>query len=105
MTGAVPFKTAWQDPEHVRLASYRSPDDGTKVALRGPVPPFLDPWLTGSGEAPDPLVQAAERGFTRSDDYAAHRCRCRHLIYGGQVPGGSCQFCPCSEHVAQGAPQ
>lgn len=100
MTGAVPFKTAWQDPEHVRLSSWRSPDDGNKVALRGPVPSFLDPWLAGTGDVEQRLAEAAGRGFTRGDEYAAFRCSCKHLVYAGQVPGESCLICDCADHRA-----
>jgi hypothetical protein len=105
MTGAVPFKTAWMDPDHVRLASYRSPDDGTKVAQRGALPPFLDPWLGESIPEPLPGIpeqQPGQRGYGRHDDYAAHRCSCKHLVYADQVPGGSCRFCSCASHRPAG---
>jgi hypothetical protein len=44
---------------------------------------------------------------TRSvDDYAAHRCRCRHLVYANQKPGDPCLAavvydpprCNCTDH-------
>lgn len=37
------------------------------------------------------------------DIYAAHRCRCRHLLYAGDQPGGRCRWsleglCDCVDH-------
>jgi hypothetical protein len=42
---ATRFRSAWADPEHVRLAMFRSWwDQGTGPALRGPLVPREDPW-------------------------------------------------------------
>ena len=38
-----PFRSAWSDPDHVRLAMYRSwMDEG--ASDRGPLPAGEDPW-------------------------------------------------------------
>lgn len=93
---ATPFKTAWTDPEYVRLASYRSPWDQGCPALRGSLPPFLDPWLGDSVPGQDEPQKP--RDFTRGDDYAASRCGCKHLVYADEQRGGSCRFCSCADH-------
>jgi hypothetical protein len=101
MTG---FKSAWADPEHVRLASYRSPDDAGKPALRGPIPAFLDPWHGESVGLDGPRPQQdGRRGYARPDDYAAFRCSCQHICYRDDVPCGSCRFCPCENHIPAAA--
>jgi hypothetical protein len=41
------------------------------------------------------------------DDYAEHRCKCRHLVYADDQPGGQCRWCGCTDHrpaVTQPAP-
>ena len=96
-------RSAWSDPEHVRLASYRSWMDGDRVAIRGPVPPFLDPWRTEADTEPAPQREPGRRLSPRHDDYAEHRCTCGHLQYDGQEPGGSCEWCACSDHRARSA--
>lgn len=96
------YRSAWADPEHMRLASYRSPDDGNTVALRGGLPPFLDPWVGQSAAPAGRAPQDGKRGYPRHDDYAAHRCRCQHIVYRDDVPGGSCRFCPCTDHRPPG---
>jgi hypothetical protein len=61
MSGAVPFKTAWLDPEHMRLASFMSWwewDSPPGDAERGPLSPDQDMWRDSSifrqpGGAPD----------------------------------------------------
>lgn len=110
MSGAVAFKTAWQDPEHVRLSMFRSPGDDSPKADRGPLPDEENPWLTTGGAA---HVPAGRRGAqpdplpVRSDEYQAVRCPgCQHLLYVGDMDGGFCRICLCTDHrapVAQSA--
>lgn len=101
MTGQQ-WKSAWADPEHVRLAMFRSPGDDSPAAVREPLPDAENPWLTAGGTAhvpagrraanPDPLP-------ARSDEYAAVRCPdCRHLLYAGDMDGGFCRICTCTAH-------
>lgn len=96
--------SAWTDPEHVRLASYRSWMDGDRPTVRGPVPEFLDPWRGESVATEAPVPRKPGRlSSARHDDYAACRCLCGHLQYRNDQPGGKCQFCACTAHVARGA--
>jgi hypothetical protein len=97
-------RSAWTDPEHVRLASYRSWMDGDRPTVRGPVPGFLDPWRseTAATEAP-PATEPGVRRFARYDGYAACRCSCGHLQYADEKPGGKCRFCACADHRPRGA--
>ena len=97
-------RSAWTDPEHVRLASYRSWIDGDRPTVRGPVPEFLDPWRTETVSTETPPQHDPDRPrLPRPDDYAAHRCLCGHLQYANQEPGETCQFCACADHRARGA--
>ena len=96
-------RSAWSDPEHVRLASYRSWMDGDRVAIRGPVPSFLDPWRTEAGAEPAPQREPGRRLPPRHDDYAEHRCQCQHLVYEDDTVGGKCRVCPCEDHRPAGA--
>jgi hypothetical protein len=34
------------------------------------------------------------------DPYAEHRCKCRHIVYADDQPGGKCRFCGCTDHQA-----
>lgn len=44
-------------------------------------------------------------GLSRSrDDYAEHRCQCKHIVYADDTPGDACRFCDCTDHRAPGAP-
>lgn len=101
MTGK-PFRSAWSDPEHVRLAMFRSPGDDSPKAVRDPLPDAENPWLTAEGTAhapagrrdarPDPLP-------VRSDEYRCVRCPdCKHLLYPGDMDGGFCRMCTCTDH-------
>jgi hypothetical protein len=123
------FRSAWSDPDHVRLAQFRSWwDEG--ASDRGPLPAGEDPWQAESlvakaaailgisieaarqrlpGGSSDGLprsggepVVTGPKGFPRHDDYAAWRCLCGHLVYSNDVPGGPCQFCACQSHRAAG---
>ena len=123
------FRSAWSDPDHVRLASYRSWwDEG--ASDRGPLPAGEDPWQAeslaakaasilgisldevrqqvspgssdGSPQSGGEPVVTGPKGYPRHDDYAPWRCSCKHLIYANDVPGGPCQFCACQSHHAAG---
>jgi hypothetical protein len=61
MTGAAPYKTAWLDPDHVRLASYLSWWDVNAAgpAVRGPLPAGEDPWRISG-----PLFPSVPPGMT-----------------------------------------
>lgn len=95
------FRSAWTDPEFVRLASYRSWwDAGTST--RGPLADGENPWLTDEhpevttvNAAPVPRPRLA-----RADEYASQRCSCTHIAYADEYDGGFCRFCKCSEHGA-----
>ena len=41
---------------------------------------------------------SSPKGLARHDEYAAHRCKCDHLLYADDTPGGNCRFCPCTDH-------
>ena len=47
-------------------------------------------------------IEAGRRGYVKQDDYARQRCACDHLLYEGDVPGGQCRVCDCTEHTASG---
>lgn len=99
MTAAVPFKTAWQDPEHVRLSMFRSPGDDSPAAARGPLPDDENPWIDAEGAAHEPAGRRAPvRLPSRSDEYAAARCRCGHINYLDDMYGGFCRYCTCTDH-------
>lgn len=64
MTGACRFKSAWADPEHMRLAIGRSWWDVNSggPAQRGPLPDSENPWLASPssvGEPPQEVADAA----------------------------------------------
>ena len=44
MSDGKPLKSAWSDPEHVRLAAFRSWWDETGEAHYGPLPAGEDLW-------------------------------------------------------------
>lgn len=99
------YRSAWADPEHVRLAEYRSWWDqttGPSVRLRAADPD--DPWLVQAGSAHAPLhlflhrVRGEHALPARADWYAAARCSCRHLVYSDDLDGGFCRFCRCCDH-------
>jgi len=46
--------------------------------------------------------QSGKRGYPRHDDYAAWRCLCQHIVYANQEPGGSCEWCACTDHRPPG---
>lgn len=103
MTAAVPFKTAWQDPEHVRLSMFRSPGDDSPAAVRGPLPDDENPWIDTEGVAHEPAGRrTAQHLPSRSDEYAGLRCQCRHIVYADDMDGGFCRICKCTEHSAPG---
>src|ERR1019366_8147112 len=118
------FRSAWSDPDHVRLASYRSWwDEG--ASDRGPLPAGEDPWQAESlaakaaailgisleaarqqaeeiiGQAqqvlPGPVV-TGPKGYPRHDDYAPWRCVCGHIFYLSDQLGAQCRFCACPDH-------
>jgi hypothetical protein len=95
------------DPEHVRLAMFRSPGDDSPHAERGPLPDAENPWLTDGGSAHVPAGRRAARPDplpVRSDEYRDVRCPdCRHLLYLGDMDGGFCRLCLCTEHRAPAA--
>lgn len=96
---ATAFRSAWADPEFVRLASYRSWWDGTRKADRGLLPDGENPWLTD--EHPERVPSPQPRGRVRTarvDEFAAWRCKCRHLMYEGMYPGCFCLVCKCCDH-------
>jgi hypothetical protein len=95
------WKSAWTDPEHVRMASYRSPWDGTRLAMRGAIPPAIDPWADGT-EPGARSQQEGRRGYARYDEYEAYRCSCGHIVYLSDQVGGRCQFCACDNHRPAG---
>jgi hypothetical protein len=60
---ATRVRTAWTDPEHVRLAMNRSPwDQNANPVEHGPLPPAEDPWLMPEQPegAQDAATEAAE---------------------------------------------
>lgn len=98
---ATTYRSAWIDPDHVRLASYRSWwDEGTSE--RGPLPEDQDPWLTDE-HPEDATAKAAPQPrpiLPRADEYAARRCLCGHIQYADEYDGGFCRFCKCCDHRA-----
>jgi hypothetical protein len=57
---ACSFRSAWSDPDHVRLAMYRSWwDENVGTSARGPLPAGEDPWIS------DPHRALRETGGTR----------------------------------------
>jgi hypothetical protein len=56
MTGAARLRTAWTDPEHMRLQAFRSwwDENSAGPAERGPLPPGQDLW-----SIPGPPVPSA----------------------------------------------
>ena len=98
------YRSAWADPEHVRLAMNRSWWDESTTE-RGPFPVTSDqfPGFPPATTASEPQEQVGKRGYPRHDDYAAHRCGCGHICYANQQPGDSCLVCPCADHRPAGA--
>ena len=54
------FPSAWSDPEHVRLAAFRSWWDEGGDAVYGPLPAGDDPW-SGQGPQAAPRVKGGSR--------------------------------------------
>lgn len=99
---ATRFRSAAADPEFVRLASYRSWWDGTRKADRGALPEGENPWLTDEHPERVPSPQPQGRAHApRSDEFAAIRCTCKHLVYADEYNGCFCRICKCTDHRRQ----
>jgi hypothetical protein len=120
-----PFRSAWSDPDHVRLAQFRSWWDAG-ASDRGPLPAGEDPWQAeslaakaasilgisldevrqqvspgssdGSPQSGGEPVVTGPKGYPRHDDYAAWRCLCGHIFYLSDQLGAQCRFCACPDH-------
>lgn len=62
MSGACRFKSAWADPEHMRLAIGRSWWDVNSggPAQRGPLPEDQNPWLNAAPVPAEPPQEVAD---------------------------------------------